>query len=159
LESEHDNLRRAITFCLEEEARAELVEGEKGLRLGWALQRFWGTRGYLGEGRERLAALLSLPLAQARTRARAGALLGAGNLAESQGDFTSARSLFAESLAIRRELGDRSGIAASLNSLGNLASTRGEQGSARSLYEESLAIRRESGTRTALPPVSTIWGI
>jgi hypothetical protein len=50
LESEHDNLRRAITFCLEEEARGELVEGEKGLRLGWALQRFWGTRGYLGEG-------------------------------------------------------------------------------------------------------------
>lgn len=57
LEEEHDNLRQALTWYGEdlEDAEAE----EKGLRLGVALQRFWGVRGHLSEGRERLGALLA----------------------------------------------------------------------------------------------------
>ena len=39
LETEHDNLRQALTFCLEEEG------GREGLSLGVALQRFWETLG------------------------------------------------------------------------------------------------------------------
>jgi tetratricopeptide (TPR) repeat protein len=62
-----------------------------------------------------------------------------------QGDYPAARALLEESLAIRRELGDRHGIATSLSNLGYAALNQGDYPAARALYEESLAIRRELG--------------
>ena len=59
-------------------------------------------------------------------------------------------ALFAESLKIRRELGDRHGIAESLSSLGDIALRDGDYAEARVLYEESLGIRREVGHK---------WGV
>ena len=59
--------------------------------------------------------------AEERTPERAKVLNAAGVLAYYQGDYPAARALHEESLAIRRELGDRSGIAGSLNNLGNVA--------------------------------------
>ena len=38
LETEHDNLRQALTFCLDAPEGAE-----KGLQLGAAMQHFWAT--------------------------------------------------------------------------------------------------------------------
>src|SRR5919199_1118319 len=66
-----------------------------GLRLGGALWRFWWVRGHLTEGRERLAALLALPGAAARTPGRAQALAGAGGLAFYHGDYAAAHALLA----------------------------------------------------------------
>lgn len=66
------------------------------------------------------------------------------------GEYEAARSLQEESLAIRRELADRSGIAASLSSLGLVAYAQGQYGAARSLHQESLAIRRELGDRLGI---------
>lgn len=142
LETEHDNLRQAMTFCLE-----DAEEVEKGLRLGAALQRFWYTRGHLSEGRERLTALLSHPLAQEPTRARVDALNGAGVLAHIQGDYTAAPLLYKESLAIGQGLGYRPGIALSLIGLGNAARHQGDYAAARSHFEESLTILQELGDR------------
>jgi tetratricopeptide (TPR) repeat protein len=145
LETEHDNLRRALRFCLEEE------EGiAEGLRLGAALQQFWKIRGHWSEGREQLSALLGHPLAQERTKARADALHSAGSLAKNQCDCTSARSQHEESLAIRRELGDRQGIANSILHLGIVAGVQGDYAEARSLYQESLGIQRELGDRPGM---------
>ncbi len=151
LEVEHDNLRVALTFCLEEgeSERAEESE-ERGLRLGAALQVFWSVRGHLSEGREQLAALLSRPGAQSRTKARADALNGAGVLAAAQGDYAPARSVYEESVGICRELGDKRGIAFSLSNLGDVAQDQGDYASARTLYEASLGIFRELGDK---------WGI
>ena len=145
LETEHDNLRQALTVCLEEGAGAE-----PGLRLGAALVAFWDIRGHLTEGRERLTALQARPEAQEYTNARADALNGAGWLACIQGDNASARSLYEEVLAIRRELGDRQGVAESVNYLGVTAFLQGDYATARSLYEESLAIRRELSDRKGI---------
>lgn len=145
LESEHDNLRQALTFCLE-----DAEGGIAGLHLGGALQRFWMIRGPLSEGRERLRALLSQASAQEPTAARALALNGAATLALFQGDYTSARALFEESLTIRRELGDQEGIAQSLGNLGNVAHEQGDYASARTRLEESLAIRRVLGERRSI---------
>jgi predicted ATPase/class 3 adenylate cyclase len=78
---------------------------------------------------------------------RTKALSGAGIMAERQGDYASARSLYEESLAISRELGDKPGTANSLNRLGNIALEEGNYPLARSLYEESLAISRELGDK------------
>ncbi|HLK59184.1 MAG TPA: tetratricopeptide repeat protein, partial [Chthonomonadaceae bacterium] len=139
LEAEHGNLREALTLTLK---AAE--GGDTALRLGAALQQFWIIRGHLSEGRDRWTAVLSHPGAQEPTKARAEALLGAGTLATMQGDYATARALIEESLTIARELGDRRGIANSLNNLGNMAAEQGDFTSARSLHEESLALRLEN---------------
>jgi non-specific serine/threonine protein kinase len=161
LETELDNVRAALDWAGSSDAGhrsigerpdapelATLPAGEAGLRLAGALWRFWAVRGYLTEGRERLARGLANPVGG--TPGRAKALTTAGSLAYRQGDHQTARSLFEEGLAIQQQLGDRPGIAASLHSLGLVAYHRGEIEAARSLYEEGLTIRRESGDR---------WGI
>ena len=51
---------------------------------------------------------------------------------------------------IRRELGDRLGIALALGNLGMVALSQGNSQEARSLHEESLAIRRELGDRPGI---------
>jgi tetratricopeptide (TPR) repeat protein len=141
LEAEHDNLRAALRWAVEQ------GEAELGLRLGGALWRFWYVRGYLTEGRERLAELLAAAGAPGQTAARARALRGLGIVAEAQGDYAVARRHYEEALALMRELGDRRGIALSLNNLGDVARDRGDYAAARALHEESLAIGRELGDR------------
>jgi predicted ATPase/DNA-binding winged helix-turn-helix (wHTH) protein/Tfp pilus assembly protein PilF len=141
LEEEHDNLRAGLEWSLAEE------ETGGGLRLCGALHRFWWTRAHLTEGRQWCTRVLCKAGAEERTRERAYALSAAGALSYLQGDYPAARALLEESLAIRRELGDRSGIAASLSNLGNVAVNQGDHPAARALQEQSLAIRRELGDR------------
>ncbi len=140
LETEHDNLRAALGFAL-------LLPTDSGLRLAAAAWWLWYVRGYLGEGRRRLAAMLGSASAHEHTERRAMALNGAGVLAYNQGDYAPARALYEESLAIRREAGDRRGVAGSLCNLGNVAHVQGDYASARALYEESVAVFRELGDR------------
>src|SRR5262249_50032241 len=129
---------------------AASIPNDYGLRLAGALFPFWNIRGYYKEGREWLRSILDLEWAQARTRTRAKALNCAGGLADNEGDSASARSLHEESLAIRREIEDRPGIANSLNNLGHVIYTQGDCASARPLIEESLAIRRELEDRPGI---------
>jgi tetratricopeptide (TPR) repeat protein len=128
----------------------ESGDAEAGSRLAGALWRFWYVRGYYREGRERLVGLLALPGAARRLAARAKALHAAGVLAHYQGDYDAADPLYEESLAIKRDLGDRRGIAKLLGDLGNVAYEHGDYRQARSLLEESLAIQQKLGDR---------WGI
>jgi predicted ATPase/DNA-binding SARP family transcriptional activator len=145
LETEHDNLRAALTWSLEN------GEAPACLRLGGSLGRFWAVRGYLAEGRERLAQVLALARARHAEREPecsalwAKALRMAGVLARGQGDYGAARAFFEESLSIQRELDDKLGIAVSLNSLGSVTHAQGNYEAARSFYEESLSIRRGLG--------------
>ncbi len=148
LEEEHDNLRQALTWYMEDIEDTEA--GEKGLRLGTALSEFWWTRGHLSEGRERLGALLAHPGGQERTKARADALNGAGMLTWGQGDYGGARGLYEESLAIGRALGDKRGIAYSLANLGLVSAEQGDYSGARVLLEESLTIGRELGDKRGI---------
>jgi tetratricopeptide (TPR) repeat protein len=74
-------------------------------------------------------------------------LHAAGTLAYIQGDYSAAWALLEEGLATRRQLGDRKGIAHTLNNLGILTRQQGDFASARALHDESLAIRRELGDR------------
>jgi non-specific serine/threonine protein kinase len=141
LEEEHDNLRAGLEWSLVE------AGSKGGLRLCGALQRFWWTHGHLTEGRQWCTRVLCKAGAEKRTRERAYVLNAAGVLAYHQGDYPAARALHEESLVIRRELGDRPGIAASLGNLGNVAFNQGDYPAATALQEQSLAIRRELGDR------------
>jgi tetratricopeptide (TPR) repeat protein len=72
------------------------------------------------------------------------------NVVKLQEDYDRARSLYAECLSIFRGLGDRTGVAWSLNYQGDVARDQGDSAAARTLYEQCLAIFRELGDR---------WGI
>ena len=71
-------------------------------------------------------------------------------MACNQGDYTAARVMHEESLAIKRELGNKFGIATSLSNLGSVAADQGDYGGARVLYEESLTIVRELGNKSGI---------
>jgi predicted ATPase/serine/threonine protein kinase len=143
-EIERDNLRAATCWSEENE------EAETGLRLAGALWRFWEMRGYLAEGREQLAKFLSLPETSATTKVRLKALYAAGVLADAQCDYTAARSLFDEKLRLHRKLGDKWGIANSINNLGIMAMRERDYDGARSLYQESLSLWRELNNERAV---------
>ncbi|MFQ5340095.1 MAG: tetratricopeptide repeat protein [Anaerolineae bacterium] len=144
LEREHENLRAALRWARENQ------ETDAGLRLTGILWPFWVVRGYLTEGWEWLTAFLDLAPAAERTEILATATNGAGALAYYRGDYTSARSHWETSLAIRRELGDTEGVARSLNNLGLLARDQGDYATAQSLWEESLEIKRKSGDKPGI---------
>ena len=141
---EHDNFRAALDWL------TETGDAEWGLRLGTALFRFWEIREYLAEGRERLGRLLKVPGATAPTKARARALFAAGVLAVGQGDYASGQTLLSESRDIARELGDKTGVAVSLNALAVIARDRGDVANAYTLFEESLFLWRELGDQKAV---------
>ena len=67
-----------------------------------------------------------------------------------EGDYAMAQRLQEQSLAIRRELGDRRGIAMALGNLGNTVAVQGEYARARLLQEESLEIRKVLGDRRGI---------
>ncbi|MCW3053852.1 MAG: hypothetical protein JWN14_3022, partial [Chthonomonadales bacterium] len=153
LEVEHDNLRRALSFC-----REEPESGEQGLRLAAALWGFWSARGHLSEGRDHLTALLSHPGAQVRTRVHADVLNGAGALAFYQSDYVAALALHAEGLILCRELGDQKGVASALANQGNVAASQADYAAARALYEESVATMRLLGDRQSAATILSNWG-
>jgi predicted ATPase len=144
LASEHDNFRAGLEWL------TETGDAEWGLRLGTALFRFWDAREYLAEGRDWLGKLLKLAGSSVPTKARARALFAAGALAGEQGDYVSADVLIGESQDIARQLGDKTGVAVSLNALGVFARDRGDVAMARALFEESLALWRELGDQKAV---------
>ena len=144
LETEHDNCRAALRWAKEN------GEVEIGSRLAGALGRFWLMHSYLSEGRERLAEFLALTGPAAGTETRAKLLTSAATLAQNQGDYTAARSLFEESLAIWQEIGNKERIAASLTSLGWMAWRQSDYRAARSLSEEALALHREIGNKQGI---------
>jgi predicted ATPase len=139
---EHDNFRAALEWL------TETGNAEWGWRLGAALFRFWETREFITEGRDRLGKLLQL--AAPPTMARERAAFSAGVLACEQADYDAADPLFREALGIARQLGDKRGIAVSLNALGVNDRNRGETGLAHSLFEESLSLWRELGDPKAV---------
>jgi len=66
-------------------------------------------------------------------------------MATNEGDMTMTQSLYKESLLLRREIGDKRGVAASLINMGAVAIFQTDYSTARALTEEGLALRREMG--------------
>jgi len=160
LERDHDNLRAALAWLLEEEP-------DRALRLAVCVEPFWTHRGRIEEGTRWFAQVLE------RTRgslsgARAHALREAASFAEMRGRKVHARALVEQALdeAVRvgarhevagslltlerydealsefRALGDERGIGTVLRQLGLRALDAGQTSEARLLLEETLAICR-----------------
>src|SRR5205823_326523 len=134
VEAEQNNLRAALQWSVEQ------MEVETALRLSGALWYFWQIPGMLSEGRQWADTVFGLPGATEHKAAYAQALAGAGTLAWFQGDLATARSRCEESVAIRRELGDKLGLALSLNMLGESVLLQGDSAHAEALLREALAL-------------------
>jgi predicted ATPase len=152
LEVEHDNLRAALRWTLERKA------SEMGLRLAGVLWAFW--RRHLREGRSWLAQVLAQPGAQARTPARAKALLLPGALALFQGDFLEAGRLLEESVSIGWEVGTKGkrDLAHALMMLGHMVLLQGNLSAARELAEESKRLFQEVGEAWGLAMALSLFG-
>ena len=137
LESEHDNLRAALSWSLEG------GDAEMALQLVANLWWFWYKRGHLSEGRRWLEEALEQIASPAP--ARAEALNGAGVLARNQSDYERAQEWLEESLVLRRDLGDKAGTSMVLVDLGTVAGDRGDVGQAAEFFEKSLRLKKELG--------------
>jgi predicted ATPase/transcriptional regulator with XRE-family HTH domain len=145
LEQEHDNLRAALEWTLEEGADERMRErSELALQLSVALWEFWRINGYYQEGRMFLERALAQSQGE-KSSLRAKALRAAADLAIWQGDHVGVDMLAQQSLALYRELGDNHGIVNCLFLLGGIAWRRGKIVEALNLYEERVQILREIG--------------
>ncbi|HEV7663120.1 MAG TPA: LuxR C-terminal-related transcriptional regulator [Chloroflexota bacterium] len=134
LELEHDNIRAALTWCVDAHAP------DLGLRAVGLLAWFWHVRGHVGEGRARVSELLEVGRTTAPSLVAEGLRI-AGSLALSQSDDRAARELFEESLAIRRQ-GDLAGVLGPLTGLGFAAMRQGDDSTASACFREALWIQR-----------------
>jgi predicted ATPase/DNA-binding XRE family transcriptional regulator len=141
LEEEHDNLRSALGWLIEQ------GDAEAVFRMAWVLSVLWTVHGHLREGRRWLDAALALASPSDRTANRANALFGAGRLAAAQGDYVPSCAYYEESVAIFRELNDSTGIAKVLNNLGIVLAGLNAYEESRLAQEESLEIRRKAGDK------------
>jgi predicted ATPase/serine/threonine protein kinase/DNA-binding CsgD family transcriptional regulator len=141
LEIEHDNLRAALRWTLENQ------EVEMGLWLAGALLAFWRASNQDREGRSWCEQVLAQAGTQARTAARAKALMAAGIMTLFQGDLPEAQRLLEESISIGREVGTagKRNLAHALAALTHVSLLQGNLGAVRELGEESVRLFQEVG--------------
>ena len=129
---EHENFKAVLRWA-----------GERGddlsVRLAGALGDFWLIRGYLREGRRWLEQALSLS-PDGPPRSRAKALVAAGTLAGTMGDYPAARGFLQDALEI--SVGDPAATARALTRFGAVAMFEGDIPEAQALQERSLALCR-----------------
>jgi predicted ATPase/class 3 adenylate cyclase len=136
---DHDNFRAVLNRAIETD------DADLGLRLGFALWRFWHQRAHLREGRQWFERLLALPSAAARSAARAKGLTGAAGIAYWQNDYAAAEVWYDEAESIYRDLDDRRGLADALYNTASMAAIRGDMDGGRARVQESVKIAREVG--------------
>ena len=141
LEKDHDNLRAALDWCVENE------EPETGCAMAANMWLYWEARGHLTEGRRRLATLLeALP---SRGHVRAKGLWVAGYLALGQTDVEAAAPLLQESLELAATTGDQESVAFATQYLGLCKLFVGDLAEAAEHLEQAFEMQVESGQRAA----------
>ncbi|HSH78750.1 MAG TPA: tetratricopeptide repeat protein [Herpetosiphonaceae bacterium] len=138
LECEHDNLRVALRWALEQREQTIV------LRLAAAMPRFWWTRGYLGEGRMLLQQVLH-DVADLPPPLHAQLLYWEGVFAKHLGDSDAARRALERSLELCQTIANQRGIAQASNALGMVANAQGDYKRAQRYYATGLAMYRKLG--------------
>ena len=147
LKWEHDNLRAAMRYMLEQAEAGR--SSEMALRLGGALLPFWMMQGYWSEGRTFLRQALTMREGAA-VPVQAKALAAAGKLAFQQGDYDQAEKLAGENLGLFRQIGDTRGSALAVEILGMVAWNRGNLSSAQALLQEALALYKQTNDKEGM---------
>ena len=139
LRREQDNLRVALRWTMD--AR----ETETGLRIAAALWDYWHYWAELREGVRWLETFLGLPAALVTTLHRAKALRALAGLLYWQGDADRSFTLYEESLAIVRELGDDRLVAGTLQDSAWAALARDDLPTAIARATEGEQLYRNAG--------------
>jgi predicted ATPase len=137
IEHDHDNFRAALSWAI------ETADADVGLRLGYALWRFWQQRAHLREGRDWFDRLLATAGAEQRTAARAKGLTGAAGIAYWQNDYAAAEAWYIEAEQIVRELGDRVWLTDAIYNSGSMAGLRGDLATVAAKFDEGKQIAHE----------------
>jgi len=143
LDAEHDNLRAALRWTLDQGDRPA------ALRLAGALGRYWAHRGYLTEGRQWCAEALALPgdSGAGTDLVRVNCLVAAGQLAIGQAAYGEAERLADEAVALAREHGGPAEQAAALNTQGLLARFQNAYADSAAAYGAALPLAQAAGHR------------
>jgi predicted ATPase/DNA-binding SARP family transcriptional activator/Tfp pilus assembly protein PilF len=147
IQPEHDNIRAALAWSLDEDP-------EITLRLASSLRLFWEVRGHFSEGFRWLEEALPRG-AGAAPEVRIRALSASGTIAFRLGKLEVSEERWEEALEIARELGDDLWIARLLSDLGTAAAAREEWEPATALLEESADLFRELDVP---PRLATVLG-
>lgn len=137
LEQEHDNIRAALRWSIEQ------ARDDGAARMGSGMWRFWLARGYLSEGRVWLRQ--ALELVPERSHARASALLAFSILSFLHEGYSASSASAEEALELFRELGDMKGTGTALINCGVVALGHGDYAHAIACLEESLPICSQVG--------------
>jgi tetratricopeptide (TPR) repeat protein len=112
-----------------------------------------GIFGYWGARKDLLQRALNAAQKGTDRKTLSSVLNQLGLVAESQGDYDSARKYYQDSVVLDRELGDRSGIAKVLGNLGNVALLQGDYDAARKSYQQSLDLAQALGDRQLIATI------
>jgi predicted ATPase/DNA-binding CsgD family transcriptional regulator len=147
LEAERDNLREALAWAHEVQAT------ELECRLASALHWFWRSRGPVGEGSRWTEALLDGAM-KVEPALRAALLMGAGDLAMTQGEFARAAELLDASIVLARELSDWPTLAHALFFRGATAVYEGQFDLGEEFVDQAVGVAGAMGA-----PFWHAWGL
>jgi predicted ATPase/DNA-binding XRE family transcriptional regulator len=139
LDQEHENIRFALIWLLEQAQVAGSLQATHALRLCSMLYRFWWTRGFLGEGITFLQRALSVREGvEARIQARVLYVLSM-HMFLVEG-VEQAEKFCQESLALYRDVGETAGIAVCLFLQGRFARNRCQYITAHEFLQEAAML-------------------
>ncbi|HEY3230139.1 MAG TPA: tetratricopeptide repeat protein, partial [Roseiflexaceae bacterium] len=138
LETEHDNLRAALTWARGSD------DADVFVRLAGALGRFWDIQGYITEAQTWLVHAVARS-STVGAAVRAKALYQAGLLVYDTAGHLAEGEWLEQSLALYQELGRPQEIADVLVALGGRALGMGDYARAETWYEASLPLFRNIG--------------
>ena len=141
LETEHDNLRTALGFAVEQ------GDAEVAQLLAGRLWLFWQLRGHLTEGITWLERALALGDATPPS-VRVGALFGLGQLAALTGQPERAMRLGEEALDLAQVAGYKLGVALALDLIGQAEAAMGNLERAQQRQEETLEVYLNAGDKS-----------
>ncbi len=148
LERDYEEMVSALEWARKTQAGQELGFG---LQLAAELGLFWERRGYLTEGRERLAQALRSKKRPDQDKCRMDALDAAARLAFLQNDYAEAIALYDKSLKIRRQFASatddtrlKHGVVGVLNCSGVAALRSGDYAGAKARLLEAMDLATES---------------
>jgi predicted ATPase len=137
LETDHDNLRAAIRWCLENDAAEAAAEA------GWTLWLFWWLDSHLAEARQLMDEVLEVGGISELARAKAGAVKGF--MAFWQTDYAEGIPLLASALDVFRSHQETGGMALCQLPLGFAEAAIGANESARERFRQSIDNFKKSG--------------
>lgn len=136
LELEHDNMRAAIEWSLENKV-------ENALAIVGSIRSFWISRGYWSEGGNWIKQALEKNHDEVDPKLQAKVYCALGDSLWNQGNSEAAARAYQECLRFARQGDDKLWIASGLRGLGYIRRAQGDLSEAKLLIEESLELVRE----------------